>query len=96
MFDQLIGYLVARVGQEYSAGYRTVATVLGVILFIAGWPALVRILGLGEKGAVILMILLILEIKLIEEKELEQRFGDVYCDYKKKTPFFIPKFWQKC
>ena len=38
------------------------------------------------------MVLLVLEIKFIEEKELEQRFGDVYRAYKKKTPFFIPKF----
>ena len=175
MFNKLIGYLVARAGREYSAGYRAVATVLGATLFIAGWPVLIWVLGLGGNGAVfsslasgllsalffvagipwvgwavlwqlgkgkgtpvpvvptkeflpsgpyrycrnpmilgfflylagwaalfnragswvaavVLMVLLILEIKLIEEKELEQRFGDVYREYKKKTPFFIPKF----
>jgi protein-S-isoprenylcysteine O-methyltransferase Ste14 len=175
MFDKLIGYLVARSGREYSAGYRAVATVLGATLFLAGWPALVWVLGLGGnevvfsslasgllgalffvagipwvswavlwqlwkgKGtpvpvvptkeflpsgpyqycrnpmilgfflylagwtalfnrmgswaaAIVLMVLLVLEIKFVEEKELEQRFGDVYREYKKKTPFFIPKF----
>ena len=175
MFNKLIGYLVARAGKEYSAGYRAVATVLGATLFIAGWPALVWVLGLGGKGAVfpnlaavllsglffvagipwvswavlwqlwkgkgtpvpmvptkeflpsgpyrycrnpmmlgfflyltgwtalfnrvgpwiaaiVLIIFLIFEIKLIEEKELEQRFGNVYREYKKKTPFFIPRF----
>ena len=174
MFDKLIGYLVARAGREYSAGYRAVATALGATLFIAGWPALVWWCGLGGKeavfpslsaallgslflmagipwviwavlwqllkgrgtpvpvvptkeflpsgpyrycrnpmmlgfflylagwaalfnrtgswgAAIVLMALLILEIKCIEEKELEQRFGDVYREYKKKTPFFIPK-----
>jgi len=174
MLNKLIGFLAARAAKEYSAGYRTVATVLGATLFIAGWPALVWFLGLGGnevvfpslaalflsilffvagipwlswavlwqlwkgKGtpvplvptkeflpsgpyrycrnpmmlgfflylagwaalfnragswitAIILTILLLLEIKFIEEKELEQRFGDTYREYKKKTPFFIPK-----
>jgi protein-S-isoprenylcysteine O-methyltransferase Ste14 len=30
-------------------------------------------------------------IKFIEEKELEARFGQEYSEYKKRTPFFIPK-----
>lgn len=30
-------------------------------------------------------------IKLVEEKELEQRFGDEYVEYKKSTPFIIPR-----
>ncbi len=175
MFNKLIGFLVARAGKEYSAGYRAVATALGATLFLAGWPALVWVVGLGGKeavfpslaavllsilffaagipwvswavlwqlwkgkgtpvplvptqeflpsgpyrycrnpmmlgfflylsgwaalfnragswaAAVVLMVLLILEIRLIEEKELEGRFGDIYREYKKKTPFFIPKF----
>lgn len=175
MFDKMIRFLVARAGKEYSAGYRAVATVLGATLFLAGWPALVWVLGLGNgesvfpdlaagllgalffaagipwlvwavlwqlwkgKGtpvpvvptkefllsgpykycrnpmmlgfflylagwasvfnragswaaAVILMVLLILEIKAIEEKELEGRFGDTYREYKKKTPSFVPRF----
>ncbi len=177
MFNNLIKFLVARAGKEYSAGYRVAATVLGAMLFIVGWPALVLAFGLGESGAVfpdlaavllgalffvvgipwvgwavlwqlwkgkgtpvpivptreflasgpyrycrnpmmlgfflylagwaslinragswiaaaVLMVLLVLEIKLIEEKELAQRFGDVYREYKKKTPFFIPKLFK--
>ena len=175
MFDKLIGYLVARAGKEYSAGYRAVATVLGATLFIIGWPALVWVFGFGGQeavfpdmaarllsalffvagipwvawavfwqlwkgkgtpvpvvptqeflstgpyrycrnpmmlgfflylagwaalsnragswvAAIVLTTLLILEIKWVEEKELAQRFGDVYHAYKKKTPFFSPKF----
>jgi protein-S-isoprenylcysteine O-methyltransferase Ste14 len=175
MFDKLIRYLVARAGKEYSVGYRAVAAALGATLFLAGWPGLAWVFGLGGKGAVfsdravvllsglffvagipwviwavlwqlwkgkgtpvpvvptkeflssgpyrycrnpmmlgfflylagwvslfnragswiaalVLMILLVLEIKWIEEKELEQRFGDVYRAYKKKTPFLLPKF----
>ena len=52
MFNKLIGYLVARAGREYSAGYRAVATVLGATLFIAGWPALAWVIGLGGQGDV--------------------------------------------
>lgn len=29
-------------------------------------------------------------LKLIEEKELQMRFGNEYLEYKKKTPFIIP------
>ena len=34
-------------------------------------------------------------IKLIEEKELEERFGSEYLEYKKRTPFLIPDFGKK-
>ena len=30
-------------------------------------------------------------IKFIEEQELEQRYGDEYVEYKKSTPFIIPR-----
>lgn len=178
MFEKLVRYLVERAGKEYSARYRAVATVLGATLFLAGWPALVWLTGLGIGGAVLpvqvatvlsvvlfilgipwvsgavfwqlwkgkgtpvpvvptkhflqsgpyrfcrnpmmlgfflylagwtalfnqagayvaagtLILLLILEIKYVEEKELEQRFGDAYRQYKKETPFFIPRFRQQ-
>ena len=36
--------------------------------------------------------IILLYVKLIEEKELEKRFGDEYLDYKKNTPFIIPTF----
>jgi protein-S-isoprenylcysteine O-methyltransferase Ste14 len=34
-------------------------------------------------------------IKLVEEAELEARFGEAYLSYKKSTPFIVPKmrFW---
>jgi protein-S-isoprenylcysteine O-methyltransferase Ste14 len=28
----------------------------------------------------------------VEEKELEQRFGLEYLEYKRRTPFLIPRF----
>jgi protein-S-isoprenylcysteine O-methyltransferase Ste14 len=34
--------------------------------------------------------MLLAYLKLIEEKELEMRFGQEYLEYKKKTPFILP------
>jgi len=39
--------------------------------------------------------LLIMYDKLIEEKELEERFASEYLEYKRKTPFLIPRLWRK-
>jgi protein-S-isoprenylcysteine O-methyltransferase Ste14 len=45
--------------------------------------------------AVLFVSLLLIYLKLVEEKELEARFGEEYLEYKKRTPFFIPRFWKK-
>ena len=34
--------------------------------------------------------MLLVYLKLIEEKELEMRFGQDYLEYKKNTPFILP------
>jgi hypothetical protein len=36
-------------------------------------------------------ILLLAYIKLFEERELEARFGPEYVEYKRTTPFLIPR-----
>lgn len=178
MFDRTIRYLVQRTGKEYTAVYRAIVTVLGALLFLAGWPALVWLSGCAIAASVLpdnmarvssaaffvigtpwvlaavfwqlwkgkgtpvplvptkqflkngpyrfvrnpmmmgfflyllgwaslynrmgafvatllLTVILTLEIKLIEEKELEARFGDAYRQYKKEVPMFVPKFWKK-
>lgn len=38
---------------------------------------------------------LIFYIKVVEEKELELRFGKDYVEYKNSTPFIIPNLWKK-
>ncbi|RLE03602.1 MAG: hypothetical protein DRJ13_04340 [Bacteroidetes bacterium] len=38
----------------------------------------------------IFSVIILLYTKLIEEKELETRFGDEYLSYKNRTPFIIP------
>lgn len=39
----------------------------------------------------ILTIILLSYVKLIEEKELEARFGHEYMEYKRNTPFIMPR-----
>ncbi len=67
---------------------------LGFFLYLSGWAALFNRAG-SWIAAAVLVALLILEIKRIEEKELEERFGDAYREYKKETPFFFPKLLRK-
>jgi protein-S-isoprenylcysteine O-methyltransferase Ste14 len=64
---------------------------LGFFLYLSGWAALFNRIGSWTAAAILIGVLL-LEIKLIEEKELEERFGGAYREYKKRTPFFVPRF----
>jgi protein-S-isoprenylcysteine O-methyltransferase Ste14 len=57
-------------------------------LGIAIWTGSLSALGL----ALVYPVGISIYIKLIEEKELEQRFGLEYLEYKRKTPFLIPRF----
>jgi len=67
---------------------------LGAILMYLGVAVLFR-----SMGAVVLVLLgaglLLTYIKRIEEKEMEIRFGQEYLNYKKQTPFLIPRFWKQ-
>jgi protein-S-isoprenylcysteine O-methyltransferase Ste14 len=50
-------------------------------------------------GAVILVLLsaglLLVYIRRVEEEEMEIRFGQDYLAYKQRTPFLIPRFWNR-
>jgi protein-S-isoprenylcysteine O-methyltransferase Ste14 len=62
----------------------------GTILFYAGISIIVRsYLSIGT--TIVFMLLLIVIIKTFEEKELSLRFGEDYLQYKKDTPFLIPR-----
>ena len=37
------------------------------------------------------VVLNVLYIKAIEEKEMEKKFGTEYLEYKRKVPMFIPR-----
>jgi protein-S-isoprenylcysteine O-methyltransferase Ste14 len=53
----------------------------------------------GSPSAVVLIILfaifLIAYNKLIEERELQERYGSEYLEYKRRTPFLLPKLWRR-
>jgi len=65
--------------------------ILGFFLYLLGWAFYLDSWG-SFAAAVAIELLLCLEIKFIEEPELTRRFGDAYREYKKETPFIIPKF----
>jgi len=63
---------------------------LGMIIFYFGisvWIGSLSSIGL----TMLFTVLIIAYVKLVEEKELEARFGEEYIKYKKRTPFLIPK-----
>jgi len=67
---------------------------LGTAIFYIGvaiWLGSISAVGLGLLYPVGILIY----IKLIEEKELEERFGYEYLEYKKRTPFLIPHLRKK-
>lgn len=63
-----------------------------------GWTIVLLGVAILEQSFTLLVIFIplfllvhIIYIKLVEEKELEKKFGQPYVDYKKKVPMFIPK-----
>jgi protein-S-isoprenylcysteine O-methyltransferase Ste14 len=67
---------------------------LGTDLFYLGvaiWLGSLSAIGLS----LVYPVGILIYIRLIEEKELEERFGSEYLDYKKRTPFLIPRLSKK-
>jgi len=67
---------------------------LGFFLYLLGWAFLCN-KGGAFLAVVVLIASLLAEIKIIEEPELEKRFGDTYREYKKEIPFIFPKLRSK-
>jgi len=75
---------------KYCRNPMTLGTLLaygGIAILIGSWTALLAV--------VIFAAFLLGYLKLIEEKELQTRFGSEYNEYKKKTPFIIPIKFRK-
>jgi protein-S-isoprenylcysteine O-methyltransferase Ste14 len=62
---------------------------MGFFLYILGWAFLSNRWS-ALAAAFLVVGLLLMEIKFIEEHELEKRFGNAYREYKKETPFILP------
>ncbi len=67
---------------------------LGAIMMYLGVAILIG--SISAAGLVLLgAIVLLTYIKLLEEKEMELRFGEAYREYRRHTPFIIPRFRQR-
>jgi len=64
-------------------GFGTSLAYLGLSFFMASLSMVLF--------SLIFASLFILYIKLVEEKELLERFGESYRDYMQSTPFFLPR-----
>ncbi|MEA3337577.1 MAG: isoprenylcysteine carboxylmethyltransferase family protein [Chloroflexota bacterium] len=65
----------------------TIVLYLGIAFLIGSISAV----GLVLIGA----ILLLSYIKVLEEREMELRFGEAYQEYRKRTSFIIPRLWRR-
>jgi protein-S-isoprenylcysteine O-methyltransferase Ste14 len=63
---------------------------LGTILAYLGL-SIAAATVVGVALALILGALLITYLKKVEEKELTERFGQQYLDYKQNVPFIVPR-----
>jgi len=63
---------------------------LGMIVFYMGISVIVRSY-LAAGATVFIVLISVVYIKTFEEKELALRFGEEYMQYKKATPFMIPR-----
>ena len=41
------------------------------------------------------VLLHVLELRMVEEPELERRFGAAYAAYRREVPMFWPRFWRR-
>ena len=64
---------------------------LGLFIFLAGLGILFGSLSLIFIFTPLLILINVLYLKIIEEKEMEKKFGMKYLEYKKEVPMFIPK-----
>lgn len=64
--------------------------VLGVFVLLFGIGILLRSISLVFIFLPLFILLGVLELKKIEEPELEKRLGQAYLEYKKRVPMFIP------
>ena len=82
--------LIIKAPYTYCRNPMTLGTTifyLGVAIWLGSFSAI----GLG----LVYPVGILIYIKLIEEKELEERFGSEYLDYKRRTPFLIPRFLKR-
>lgn len=68
---------------------------LGWIIMLFGVGLLLNSISLIFIFTPLFVLLNILYLKAVEEKEMEKKFGQRYLEYKKGVPMFIPRFGKK-
>ena len=63
----------------------------GVFASLFGFGFLLHSVSMVFVWTPVFVILNVLELKLIEEPELERRFGESYIEYKRRVSMFVPK-----
>lgn len=64
---------------------------MGVFIGLFGLGILLQSISLVFIFTPFFILLMELELKAVEEPELEKRFGKEYLEYKKRVPMFIPR-----
>jgi protein-S-isoprenylcysteine O-methyltransferase Ste14 len=67
---------------------------LGWLLVLIGLAVLRESFSLLVIMVPFFIVAHIIYYKLVEEKELEKKFGQVYLDYKKRVGMFVPRLWK--
>jgi protein-S-isoprenylcysteine O-methyltransferase Ste14 len=63
----------------------------GVFAFLFGIGFMLHSVSMVFVWTPVFVIFNVLELKLVEEPELERRFGMSYIEYRRRVPMFIPK-----
>jgi len=63
----------------------------GVFAFLFGIGFLLHSVSMVFVWIPVFIIFNVIELKLVEEPELERRFGESYLKYKRRVPMFFPK-----
>lgn len=65
----------------------------GIFILLFGIAFAFRSISLLFIFTPLFIVINVMELKAIEEPELEMRLGKDYLEYKKKTPMFFPGIW---
>jgi protein-S-isoprenylcysteine O-methyltransferase Ste14 len=63
----------------------------GVFTFLFGVGFLLHSVSMVFIWTPVFVVFNVLELRLVEEPELERRFGERYIEYKRRVPMFVPR-----
>jgi protein-S-isoprenylcysteine O-methyltransferase Ste14 len=67
----------------------------GVFLALFGVGVLLHSLSIVLFWTPGYILVHLMELKLVEEPELERRFGVAYAEYRGRVPMFFPRLWRR-